>query len=53
MKKYNIYLDGHFVFGTDDIARAVRECRNMVCVGIEKEAITVWNAEGHMIALQF
>ena len=53
MKKYNIYCDGHYWYGTDDIVKAVRECKNMMVCGIEREAITVWNDEGHMITLLF
>lgn len=53
MKKFNIYCDGHLWFETDDIVRAIRECRNMMVSGIEREAISVWNEEGHMVNLQF
>lgn len=51
--KYNIALDGHIVFDTDDILRAVRECKNLMVCGVERAAITVWSEEGHFINLQF
>lgn len=53
MKKYNICCDGHLWFETDDILRAVRECKNMMVCGIEREAISVYNEEGHMIDFVF
>lgn len=53
MRKYNVALDGHIVFNTDDILRAVRECRNLMACGVEREAIAVWNEDGHIIDLQF
>lgn len=53
MKKYNICCDGYLLFETDDILRAVRECKNMMVCGIEREAISVYNEEGHMIDFVF
>lgn len=53
MNNYNIYCDGYFWKSTDDIVVAVKECKNMISSGIEKEAISVWNNDGHLISLQF
>ena len=52
-KKYNIYCDGHFWMQTNDISKAVRECKNMMVCGIEREAISVRNEYGNVIDLQF
>ena len=51
--KFNIYCDGHFWFATNDILKAVKECRNMLVSGIERETISVLNGDGHFICLQF
>lgn len=52
-KEFNIYCDGHLWLTTNDILRAVKECRNMMVCGIERECITVLNESGHLINLQF
>ena len=52
-KKFNIFCDGYLWMVTDDINKAVRECKNMMVCGIEREAITIHNEYGNPINLQF
>lgn len=38
---YNIYIDGRYWCGSENIEKIKREYKNMLVSGIEKEAITI------------
>lgn len=45
--KYTIWIDGHYWTECSDIVKATYEIKSMIVSGIEREAITAFDENGH------